>query len=152
MFDAMQQLMTGEEEFEAEYWGQLTTCWDMLNPRYWEAQDKAWAGMVQYHDQDGVPGDRWGECLDEGHCMSYLEKNDTVQDFHDITIYEPCGYASNIAYYYVSTEICEHYEKGQWYMRQNTAKAMAEIMSSLAFGSAFWHGSHTYAGNVCDNR
>ena len=32
------------------------------------------------------------------------------------------------------------------------SKALGQVFSSLAMGSAFWHGSHTYAGNVADNR
>ena len=36
-------------------------------------------------------------------------------------------------------------------MPDTTYKAVAEIMSSLAFGSAFWHGSHTKTGNIMDN-
>ena len=29
---------------------------------------------------------------------------------------------------------------------------MIETMSSLAFGSSFWHGSHTRTGNIADNQ
>ena len=36
-------------------------------------------------------------------------------------------------------------------MPEETAKAIGEVMSSLAFGSAFWHASHTITGNIMDN-
>ena len=37
-------------------------------------------------------------------------------------------------------------------MRPAAVNAFGEIMSSLATGSSFWHGSHTRSGNVADNR
>ena len=37
----------------------------------------------------------------------WFENNCTVQEYGQIPIYEPCNYASNIAYYHTSVEICK---------------------------------------------
>ena len=73
--------------------------------------------MVQYHDQNGVPGDEWGS-----HLSNYFEYNVTSQDFHNLTIYEPCNYVSNLAYYHVTTMICDHL--GNFNMPQDAVAAM----------------------------
>ena len=112
----------------------------------------AWRGMIQYSDQNGVPGDEWGMCLGSGHCVTYFEQNATQQIFHNITIYEPCNYASNMAFYHVTTQICDRRDAGEYSMDSESIRALAETFSHLAMGSAFWHGSHTTLGNVFDNR
>eukprot|EP00095_Tigriopus_kingsejongensis_P008144 maker-scaffold196_size269943-snap-gene-1.33 protein:Tk08144 transcript:maker-scaffold196_size269943-snap-gene-1.33-mRNA-1 annotation:"hypothetical protein AURANDRAFT_63034" len=151
MLDAMQQLLTGDTfEFDRDYLAKLYTCFDKIDPRLKEAQDRAWEGMVMYHDQNGVPEDQWGSCLGQGHCAVYFEQNATQQIFHNVTIYEPCNYASNVPYYHVTTQVCDHWDL--WAIPEAVRHAYGTSFASLAFGSAFWHGSHTYAGNVADNR
>ena len=108
--------------------------------------------MVQYSDQNGVPGDEWGQCLGTGHCVSYFEQNATAMEYHNITIYEPCNYASNMVYYHLTTQICDRTAANEWAMPSEPVRALAETFSHLAMGSAFWHGSHTTLGNVFDNR
>merc|ERR1712107_13930 len=115
-----------------------------------DTKDSAWGGMVAYSDSNGTPEDEWGGCLDTGHCHKYHEQNTTAQDFHNITIYEPCNYVSNVAYYHVVTQICKH--KGHWNMPNDHVRALLQGFATLAMGSSFWHGSHTYLGNVADNR
>jgi len=98
---------------------------------------------------DGAGNDTWGSCLGNGHCHKYHEQNLTVQDYHNIGIYEPCNYASNLAYYHVVTMICDNKE---WSLPKEYTTAMAQAFTSLTVGSAFWHGSHTLLGNIADNR
>jgi len=81
--------------------------------------------------------------------MGYHEQNLTFQEYHNIGIYEPCNYASNLAYYHVVTMICDNTE---WTLPAMYQKAMAQAFTSLTVGSAFWHGSHTLLGNIADNR
>ncbi|XP_059085901.1 uncharacterized protein LOC131882685 [Tigriopus californicus] len=151
MLDAMQQLLTGDTfEFDPIYLAKLYSCFDKIDPKLKEAQDLAWQGMVNYHDQNGQPGDEWGSCLGNGHCAVYFEQNATQQIFHNITIYEPCNYASNVPYYHVTTQICDHWDL--WNVPADVRHALGTVFASLGFGSSFWHGSHTYAGNVADNR
>ena len=38
----------------------------------------------------------------------FLEHNCTVQEYGNIPIWEPCNYASNVAYYHDFIEICHH--------------------------------------------
>ena len=38
----------------------------------------------------------------------WFELNCTIQEFGSVSIYEPCNYASNVAYYHTVTEICDH--------------------------------------------
>ena len=67
--------------------------------------------MVDYFDSNGSPGDEWGSCQGQGHCAIYWEQNATAQNYHDVVIYEPCNYASNVAYYHVTTQMCDHWDK-----------------------------------------
>jgi len=151
MLDAMVQLLTGDQSgFDPEFFGELVDCMQQYDINLMSSQDAAWGGMIQYSDSDGTPEDRWGDCLDTGHCHKYHEQNATVQEFHNITIYEPCNYASNVAYYHVVTQMCQH--TGEWSMPQDHVRALLQGFATLTQGSAFWHGSHTYLGNVADNR
>jgi len=149
MLDAMMQLMEGGGEFNREYLDKLSLCMDSISPDLWAVSNGAWRGMVEYHDMDGVGEDAWGSCLDTGHCHKYHEQNLTVQEYHSIGIYEPCNYASNLAYYHVVTMICDNTD---WSLPREYTDAMAQAFTSLTVGSAFWHGSHTLLGNIADNR
>jgi len=149
MLDAMVQLMQGGGEFDRSYLSKLSTCMHTISPELWSVSDGAWRGVVEYHDMDGAGNDTWGSCLGSGHCHRYHEQNLTVQDYHNIGIYEPCNYASNLAYYHVVTMICDNKE---WSLPREYTTAMAQAFTSLTVGSAFWHGSHTLLGNIADNR
>jgi len=149
MADAMMQIMEGGGEYDRVYLSKLETCMNSLSPELWQVSEGAWTGMVTYHDTNGTGSDTWGSCLDTGHCHKYHEQNLTFQEYHNIGIYEPCNYASNLAYYHVVTMICDHEE---WNLSSDYQLAMAQAFTSLTVGSAFWHGSHTLLGNIADNR
>ena len=149
MLDAMAHLMTGEAEFDRGFLSSLTECMTTISPELLEVSDGAWRGIVSYHQSDGAGNDTWGSCLDTGHCHKYHEQNLTVQEYHNIGIYEPCNYASNVAYYHVVTSICSY--EG-WSLPSSYTLAMAQSFTALTVGSAFWHGSHTLLGNIADNR
>jgi len=63
-------------------------------------------------------------------------------------VYEPCNYASNVAYYHAATRICDYPDFTIDAANQN---ALKKAFATLAMGSAFWHGSHTYDGYSFDN-
>jgi len=151
MLDAMMQLMLGEgaPEFDREYLSELSSCMETISPSLEAVSNGAWLGLISYHDTDGVGNDTWGSCLGTGHCHEYHEQNLTLQDYHGIGIYEPCNYASNMAYYHVVTSICKYQD---WSISKEYQIAMAQAFTSLTVGSAFWHGSHTLLGNIADNR
>jgi len=101
--------------------------------------------------------DHWGGCLPENpdsRCPvgDYKEfvNNPKGGDFgaNNITMEEPCNYASNVAYYHASTRICDYTEFSIDEISQN---ALKRSFATLAMGSAFWHGSHTYDGYSFDN-
>ena len=149
MLDAMSQLMTGEAEFDRDFLSSLSSCMDRISPELRAVSDGAWWGMKEYHATNGAGNDTWGSCLDTGHCHKYHEQNLTVQEYHNISIYEPCNYASNVAYYHVVTSICDY---SDWSLSSPYQLAMAQSFTALTVGSAFWHGSHTLLGNIADNR
>jgi len=149
MLDGIMQIMEGGGQFDREYLAKLEGCMAQLDPDLWQVNEGAWIGLVQYHDENGTNSDTWGSCLGTGHCHEYHEQNLTYQNFHNIGIYEPCNYASNLAYYHVVTMICDHTE---WTLPKDYQVAMAQAFTSLTVGSAFWHSSHTLLGNIADNR
>ena len=79
-----------------------------------------------------------------GHGSQWMEKNATLQNFHNILIMQPCNYASNMAYYRVATQICQH--RGKWNIQEEYVSAMVEGFVGLGMGSSFFHGSETNLG------
>ena len=80
-----------------------------------------WKGMLDYwksngtdRDYQGRP-DHWGQVLHDSPRNAYIEyfqgKTAPIGKDHMI-IYEPCNYASNIAYYHGATKICDYGD--QW--------------------------------------
>jgi hypothetical protein len=100
--------------------------------------------------------DHWGECAPTSDGSNprcdvvgtYKESMSEVFNDEGMIIYEPCNYASNIAYYHSATRICDY---PNWSISQEYRSALKRGFSGLAMGSAFWHGSHTYLGNSYDN-
>jgi len=64
-----------------------------------------------------------------------------------ITIYEPCNYVSNVAYYHSANRVCTYpeFESGDDYQ-----KALKRAFASLTIGSAMMHGTFTYVGVAFD--
>ena len=81
--------------------------------------------MIQYWNQDGAPADRWGTLCFDGVCNVYNEQNLTVQPYQSMDIYEPCNYASNIPYYHITTQFCDHSPK--WTFPAETLKAIGTV-------------------------
>ena len=52
-----------------------------------------------------------------------------MQEFHSIGIYEPCNYASNLAYYRVVTSICSYQ---QWSLPAEYQVAMAQAFTGAS--------------------
>ena len=130
-------------------------------------QDIAWSGLVDFFENDGFEEDKWGGTVT---VPAYHEYNVSTQS-DGVVIYEPCNYASNIAYYHDATEMCRN--AGQLSMSRSSIfskldssfggnfecssfrdseVALIQTFSFLGWGSALWHGSHTVLGAVVDNR
>lgn len=65
-----------------------------------------------------------------------------------MVIYEPCNYASNVAYYHSATRVCNYPD---WTVDDDLKRAIKQSFITLSMGSAMWHGSHTYVGYSFDN-
>lgn len=145
--DVMQQLMTGDEEFfDPAYVEKLGQCWDDTHPDLRQVQDIAWSGLADFFENDGFQEDKWGGTVT---VPAYHEYNVSTQS-DGVVIYEPCNYASNVAYYHDATEMCNN--AGQLSMSRDSEVALIQTFSFLGWGSALWHGSHTVLGAVVDNR
>lgn len=142
MLNAMQQLMTGHGEyFNPIFLNLLKDCWDNADPNLRNASNSAWRGLLDYCDNDGFGKDPWGS--DRG---PWHEYNPTIQHFHEMVIYEPCNYASNIAYYHDVTEMCHH--KNKLSMSRESYVSIIQSFTFLAFGSSVMHGSNTRLGKL----
>ena len=78
----------------------------------------------------------------------YREDNATAQDYLGMVIYEPCNYASNMAFSHMATEMCNRV--GSLSMQRNSSVAIVQTASFLNVGSAALHGTHTNLGDSLD--
>ena len=106
--------------------------------------DILWQGMIDYFETNGSGEDTWGNIKANA---SWFENNATAQD-NGIVIYEPCNYASNVAYYHDATEMCQ--QRGKLHISEEAITAIIQSFSFLASGSAFMHGSCTQCGQAFD--
>ena len=58
-----------------------------------------------------------------------------------MVIYEPCNYASNLAYYHLATEVCHNAGAGSMSMSGDSSSAVVQSASFLAFSSSAFHGA-----------
>ena len=140
--DAMQLLMTGRNIFDRVFVKRLEKCMQELGSNVEKGQNAMWQGMETYWILNGTEGDTWG-----GSDLKFFEKNITSTKYYNMSIYEPCGYASNLAYYRVTTELCDRRTRGKKFsFEDDYVKAIARAFAAIAPGSAFMHGSHTELG------
>lgn len=101
-------------------------------------------GFVSYALSNGQPdgSDPWGENATYHH---WMELNATKTDLHGITVFEPCNWVSNVAYYHAVTAVCD---KTDWYSPPAVSGALAQSLAMLAAGSAFYHASGTILGGA----
>lgn len=97
--------------------------------------------------------DHWGGCtpfVNDSRCLVGPYKRNVSAPFGsiDMTVYEPCNYASNVAYFRSATRICNY---KNWSANDQQINAAKRGFVTLGMGSAFWHGSHTFVGYEFDN-
>ena len=88
-------ILMGEKEYPEEWWQERAECFNKLSPNLDSVLEKAWEGMVKYWENRGQDGDSWHSCDEHGH---WFESNCTLQPGTGMAIWEPCNYASNLAY------------------------------------------------------
>ena len=146
--NGVQTFMTGQPTFDPDFYGNLTACFASLDPRLLTSTGSQWDGMIQFANSGGnqITNDTWMQCEAQNR---WFELNCTTQAYGNMPIYEPCNYASNLAYYHTSTELCG---KNDWSVPDVHVKAMGMVFAILAQGSAFLHGSQTRNGGAADSR
>ena len=153
MFDAFARFITLDPSarYNDTLFSGLTECMAFASTVVYPAsQDAAWEGFISYSVSNGTYNDTWGGCT---WCPQYHEHRPTPLIYNasvaHITIYEPCNFVSNLAYYRIAPEICHAAPS----LSISTAQAQALVQGFVALGgSSFWHGSHTYLGNLYDNK
>lgn len=139
-----------EKEFDREFLGKLNECMakdddDLLA----KSQEAAWAGMIEYWKSNGTEVDFYGQHDFWGNRKpTVMRQTPALFGEQKMTIFEPCNYASNVAYYHSTTRICDYPD---WKSDIRHQVAIKRNFATLAMGSAFWHGSHTTVGNRFDN-
>eukprot|EP00095_Tigriopus_kingsejongensis_P001829 maker-scaffold10_size831480-snap-gene-4.12 protein:Tk01829 transcript:maker-scaffold10_size831480-snap-gene-4.12-mRNA-1 annotation:"hypothetical protein AURANDRAFT_63034" len=142
MLDGMQQMMTGEPSFDQNTYDTMIGCFD---PKLVDATNAQWAGFLQYANSGGSIDDVWPPCETD----RWYENNCTTQEYGSVPIYEPCNYASNVAYYHTAIELCK---RTDWTIPEADVTGMVRNFAILAQGSAFLHGSQTSVGGAADVR
>lgn len=120
MLDDMADFYKKGDVYDPEYFKELTTCMakfddDLLIP----SQDNAWKEMLAYFKSNGVDKDymnrtdHWGECtpyINDTRCPvgPYQRNQSSTFGVEKMTVYEPCNYVSNVAYYRSATRICDY--------------------------------------------
>jgi len=149
MLDSIARLVDGSVNgLEDELFDDIMACMAQA-PNLVESHEAAWAGFESYFLTNGTGEDGWGACNAAAGCKQYKESNLTAMDVDAIGIYEPCNSASNLAYYRTAIGVCDH---DGWAMSSESQTALIQSYIHLAMGSFFWHGSHSFLGNVADNR
>ena len=140
MLDAMEELMTGAgATFDRTYYEKLTGCMEQFDAQLPASQIGGWSGIAEHWKAEGAS--TWGTAY------GVAENNETQTTFLDMTIHEPCNYASNIAYYHVVTELCDRKNSGSVFnLHDDEIVALIQSFSSLVISSSFFHGSTTYLG------
>ena len=141
-----------------------------LSPSLTHTMDMAWAGMRDFWNTRGTETDTWyrvmfkntslhHQCVARHECSSlsltplsssgWFENNCTRQQPVEMDIWEPCNYASNLAYDRLMVEMCLQQD---WAFDSHTVSKIAQAFSVNTFGSAFMHGSNTHLGAAQDTR
>ena len=152
--------------YNETYYEKLKGCFHQFNhlltlkeANLFDSQVAAWKGIADYWktnatnvDWKGRP-DPWGASSpglddDKKPFNEYFDRPNVTIGRYNILTYEPCNYASNLAYYHSVTKICDYPD---WSTSQEMQHNQMRSMASLAVGSAFMHQSYTYVGARFDN-
>ena len=95
----------GQPNFDMKFYDEFVQCINQLDSRLLQSIGAQWDGMIEYANAGGSSryNDTWKTCNQN---LRWFEYNCTVQEYGSMPIFEPCNYASNIAYYHTATEIC----------------------------------------------
>ena len=74
--DGMQVFMNGQSSFDVEFYEELVTCLNWLDPRLLASVGAQWDGMIEYAQSRGQENDTWAPCETRG---KWFEYNCTTQ-------------------------------------------------------------------------
>jgi len=144
--------MTGDKYVDHGLYRDLVKCIKETDAHLYTSVNAQWIGLKGFAQSKGNPAgaDNWYPCDSdiEPHRM-WHERNCTVQPYGNIPIWEPCNYASNIAYYRTVVEQCT---RKSWSMPQDSVNTIIKAYASLGAGSSFMHMSETFTGGISDVR
>merc|ERR1719228_507009 len=154
MYDSISSLVTGSS-YPDIWWEERLECFSQLSPTLLPSLESGWRGMLDYWITRGGDEDPWNQCqyfnmsiyYDPNISTRWFELNCTTQPIIEMDIWEPCNYASNLAY---DRLVLEMYMQDNWTFPQHTVTKIAEAFSLVTFGSAFMHGSNTHLGGKMD--
>merc|ERR1712156_911502 len=138
-FDGVEKYMTGHPIFQNQaFYDEFIACMNVLDARLVQSVGAQWDGMIEYSATKGnPPDDPWIQCTEKG---KWFEVNCTVQEYGQMSIWEPCNYASNLAYYHTVTEICARQE---WNLPLANVAYQAAMKNVLPLESSVIHLSPT---------
>ena len=150
--DDMSYYFNGKDvPFNQQYYDELVACMHKDNDAIlYPSQMAAWRGIYQYwqtnatnKDYKGNP-DYWG--MHNPGWAEFSDRPNVTIGRYGILTYEPCNWASNLAYYHSVTKIC----KFDWSTTPEMQDNLKKTMAALAIGSHFYHQSSTIVGGEFD--
>jgi len=154
-YDSISRMLSGSN-YSTIWWEERAACLASLDPGVEVALDNAWQGMLHYWETRGTESDLWYQCDYNGTVFlepcpedGWFECNCTYQQPSGIAIWEPCNYASNLAYDRLMVEVC--LQQGWAFPRETVAK-IAEAFAIVTAASSFFHGSQTQLGGDMDRK
>merc|ERR1712168_1418968 len=150
--NGIQQFMTGQDHYvDDRLYNDLTACIKKVDANLYTSVNAQWTGLKGYAQTHGhQPMDNWYPSdSDTKPHQTWSERNCTVQKYGNIPIWEPCNYASNLAYYHTVVEQCA---KKTWNMPKDSVNTIIKAYASLGAGSSFMHMSETTTGGISDVR
>jgi len=147
----IQEFMTGDQFTDDDFYDSLVSCLKKTDDNLYKSVNHQWSGLKQYAQTGGSTADKWYKCNDNNKPKNQIwyERNCTIEKYGNMPVWEPCNYASNIAYYHT---VIEHCAKKTWSMSKDSMNTIIKSYASLGAGSSFMHMSETNVGGISDVR
>lgn len=87
--------------------------------------------------------------IGRGQFAEFKNSPNVTMGKNKVLTYEPCNYASNVAFYHSVVKLCDYDE---WTVSEDMQRNLMRSVATLGFGSSFLHQSYTYLGDIYDNR
>ena len=109
MYDSISNMM-GEEKYPEDWWMERVECLENMDPKMNAILEKAWDGMLSFWEAGGQEEDPWHDC----EATKWFESNCTSQPGVGLAIWEPCNYATNLAYDRLGSHFITCIQLGVW--------------------------------------